>query len=116
MEDSTSQTEQRNGGSWRRAAIMGRLYQMIMGAFYGFSGTILKASVIQESTSAFWDCVERSDKLIALGFLQAGTAAAAERTCALYTNSIGVAGRNVSYNLYYIDQETDISLDQAEVS
>ena len=95
---------------------MGRLYQMIMGAFYGFSGTILKASVIQESTSAFWDCVERSDKLIALGFLQAGTAAAAERTCALYTNSIGVAGRNVSYNLYYIDQETDISLDQAEVS
>lgn len=73
------------------------------------SGTILKETAVRESTAAFWECVETSDKLIAPGFSHAGTAAVAERTCDLYTNTMGISGLNVTYQLY-IDQETGVCL------
>lgn len=77
------------------------------------TGTILKESSVQKSTAAFWDCVETSDKLIAPGFSHAGTATVVERTCDLYTHTMGVAGLNVTYNLY-IDQETGICMGWTE--
>lgn len=77
------------------------------------TGTILKESAVQKSTAAFWDCVETSDKLIAPGFSHAGTTTVAERACDLYTQTMGVAGLNVTYNLY-IDQETGICMGWTE--
>lgn len=77
------------------------------------SGTILKEKAVQESTAPFWECVETSDKLIAPGFSHAGGAAVAERTCDLYTNTMGIAGLNVTYQLY-IDQETGVCLGWTE--
>lgn len=77
------------------------------------TGTILKESSVQKSTSAFWDCVETSNKLIAPGFSHDGTATVAERTCDLYTHTMGIVGLNVTYNLY-IDQETGICLGWTE--
>lgn len=77
------------------------------------TGTILKESSVRESTESFWDCVETSQKLIAPGFSNAGSATVAERNCDLYTNAMGVAGMNVTYQLY-IDQETGICLGWTE--
>ncbi len=77
------------------------------------SGTILKAQAVRENAASFWECVETSDKLIAPGFSYAGDATVAERTCDLYTNTMGITGLNVTYQLY-IDQETGACLGWTE--
>lgn len=77
------------------------------------SGTILKEKAVRERTAAFWKCVETSGKLVAPGFSHAGTAAVAERTCDLYTLTMGITGLNVTYQLY-IDQETGVCLGWTE--
>lgn len=77
------------------------------------SGTILKEKAVRENTAAFWECVETSDKLLAPGFSHAGIAMVAERTCDLYTNTFGITGLNVTYQLY-IDQKTGVCLGWTE--
>lgn len=77
------------------------------------SGTILKENAVRENAASFWKCVETSDKLIAPGFSYAGDATIAERTCDLYTNTMGITGLNVTYQLY-IDQETGACLGWTE--
>ena len=47
------------------------------------------------------------------GFSYAGDATVAERTCDLYTNTMGITGLNVTYQLY-IDQETGACLGWTE--
>lgn len=77
------------------------------------TGVILKMESVREKTAPFWACVEMSDKLIAPGFSHAGTSEIAGRTCDLYTNTMGIAVLNVTYQLY-IDQETGICLGWTE--
>lgn len=74
---------------------------------------ILKENTVRKDMETFWDCVETSGKLIAPGFTHAGTAEMAGRTCDLYTNTMGIEGLNVTYNLY-VDQETGICLGWTE--
>lgn len=71
--------------------------------------TLWKESAVLRQAEAFMELAESSGKQYVPGFTLSGTATVAGRNCDLYTNTMGIAGLNVIYQLY-IDQETGICL------
>lgn len=79
------------------------------------SGTSLTEQYVEQIAASFWRCAGEVTELIAPNYEDSGTETVAERTCTVYTHSMGTEKMNVVHSVY-IDQETGICLGKTEES